>query len=72
VVSEQEENEKKVLSRRDYEPEVASVDVVFGLAAEALKQGVYPAPKNPDPKKCAACDVSGVCRIPFIGGAAGL
>ncbi|MDR0569426.1 MAG: PD-(D/E)XK nuclease family protein [Spirochaetaceae bacterium] len=68
VVSEHEADEKKTLPRKGYEKEVASVDTVFHLASQALKQGVYAAPKNPDPKKCARCPVSSVCRLPFIGG----
>jgi hypothetical protein len=45
-----------------------AVDTVFATVIKAMEQGAYLTPENPDRAVCAQCDVSSVCRIPFIGG----
>jgi RecB family exonuclease len=65
VVSENEENEKKIKPRSAYDKEVAAVDRVFTAVREAMEQGNYQGQKG---KHCRKCRVSSVCRIPFIGG----
>jgi RecB family exonuclease len=68
VVLEESPKKKDIKPRIDYDTEVMAVDTVFATVIKAMEQGAYLTPENPDRAVCAQCDVSSVCRIPFIGG----